>query len=167
MKQLTNAKSGKLPQERRDFLIKTGSLSVMSIFGISFFTACSSSEDMDPSNPDNPGGGGSGDGIEVSGSNVTIDLSKQSGLKTNGGWLLISEAKVLVVNIGNDMFSALTSVCTHSSCADNWKFQSSQFVCGCHGSRFTTDGSVANGPANSPLTSYSTMVQDDILTIMK
>ncbi|WP_186756858.1 QcrA and Rieske domain-containing protein [Echinicola salinicaeni] len=167
MKQLTNTKAGKLTQDRREFLLKTGSLSVMSLFGMSFFTACSSSEDMDPSSPDDSGGDDSGNGIEVSGGTVTIDLSKQSGLKTNGGWLLVSEARVLVVNIGNDMFSALTSVCTHSNCADNWKFQSSQFVCGCHGSRFTTDGSVANGPASSPLTSYSTMLQDDILTIMK
>ncbi|WP_200976899.1 ubiquinol-cytochrome c reductase iron-sulfur subunit [Echinicola sp. 20G] len=166
MKKQFNPNSGTLSQDRREFLAKAGSLSVMSMFGISFFTACGSSEDMDPSSPSNPSNGNN-DGISVNGNLVSVDLNEQVGLKTSGGWLLITSAKVLVVNTGNNDFNALTSICTHQNCDTNWSFQSNQFICGCHGSRFNVSGSVENGPASTPLKSYTTSVQDDILTITK
>ncbi|WP_144607132.1 QcrA and Rieske domain-containing protein [Algoriphagus algorifonticola] len=161
-------KSGNLSSSRREFLEKSGSIAVMSLFGLGFFTACSSSDDMDPQQPPQtppPTSGGS-NGITVSGNTVRIDLDVQTGLKTSGAWLLVVDAQTLVVNV-NGSYNALTSVCTHTGCDRNWTFGSNKFVCSCHGSEFDTNGNVLKGPANQPLRSFSTSLNNNILTITK
>jgi len=159
-------KSGQLSAERREFLKKTGSLAVMSLMGIGFFTSCTSEEDTLPddnvSNPSNPDSG-----ININGNTITIDLSKASGLKAAGGWLLITDAQLLVVNTGSNSYNALTSICTHSQCDRNWTFTNQVFTCTCHGSRFNTSGGVINGPAATALRSFGTALSDEILTITK
>ncbi len=163
MKNQANIKSGILSAERRDFIKKSGTMAVMSMFGIGFFTACSTDEDVvEPENPVTPPA--SNEGITVSNDAVVIDLNKTTGLNTSGGWVLIVSAQMLVVNTGNG-FSALTSVCTHSGCDRNWTFTNNQFECTCHSSRFTTSGEVVNGPANRPLRSFSNSLSGNMLTI--
>ena len=161
-------KSGNLSSSRREFLEKSGSIAVMSIFGLGFFTACSSSEDMDPQQPPQnpPTSGGGSNGITISGNTVRIDLDVQTGLKTAGGWLLVVDAQTLIVNVGGS-YSAMTSVCTHSGCDRNWTFESNKFTCTCHGSEFDTNGNVLKGPANQALRSFSTSINNNILTITK
>ena len=46
---------------------------------------------------------------------------------------------------------AVNSRCTHQGCSVNWDGDAKLFACPCHGSRFKSDGSVANGPAADPL----------------
>lgn len=159
-------KSGRLSAERRAFLKKTGSLAVMSLLGVGFFTSCTDDEDTlpdnnvaVPSNPDN--------GITINGSTINIDLTKASSLKATGGWMLITDAQLLVVNVGTNSYNALTSICTHSQCDRNWTFTNTVFTCTCHGSRFNTSGGVVAGPATSALRSFGTSLSDEILTITK
>ncbi|MBN1665986.1 MAG: ubiquinol-cytochrome c reductase iron-sulfur subunit [Anaerolineales bacterium] len=52
-------------------------------------------------------------------------------------WLSNSEAGV----------TALYKVCTHLGCLYNWNDQEGKFICPCHGSQFTYDGSYILGPA--------------------
>lgn len=159
-------KTGSLSIERREFLRKTGAYSVMALFGIAFFSACSkednqsSSSSSTPGNPSTP----SDNGIIITNSSVTIDLAKFTSLKNQGDWVLITSASMLVVNTGS-AFSSLTSVCTHSGCDKNWSMSSNQFVCGCHGSKFSTSGSVLVGPASTPLKQYTNSKSGDILII--
>jgi nitrite reductase/ring-hydroxylating ferredoxin subunit len=47
-------------------------------------------------------------------------------------------------------FYAVDSICTHLGCTVSLQKDGS-FYCRCHGSRFTPDGSVLNGPATVPL----------------
>lgn len=164
MQQIITNKTGKLSEERREFLKKTGSLAVMSMFGIGFFTSCASDEDTQPrgNTPSQPSGAASG--ITVTSNTVTIDLTQVNTLNSAGGWILIDDAKMLVVNTGGG-FSALTSICTHTGCDRNWSLNNNEFVCSCHGSRFTTAGAVVQGPANRPLTAFGTSRSGDILTI--
>lgn len=166
MKQIITNKSGKLSEERRDFLKKTGSLAVMSMFGVSFFTSCASDEDTNPSNPNSNNPPASSTGINISNSTVVIDLSQATTLKNAGGWILITGAQMLVVNTGNG-FSSLTSVCTHSGCDRQWSLSNNEFECTCHGSRFTTSGAVVQGPASRPLASFENSRSGDILTIQR
>jgi cytochrome b6-f complex iron-sulfur subunit len=167
MKKSNLPASGTLSESRRKFIEKAGLTAVMSTFGVAFFTSCSTSEedDVNPSNT-NTGGNSSTAGITVSGSTITVDLSVQSRLATAGGWLLIGSAATLVANI-NGSYVALTSVCTHSGCADNWAFANSRFTCTCHGSVFDSSGGVIQGPANSPLKQFATSLAANKLTITK
>jgi len=165
MEKLTQMKSGTLSHERRKFIKKSGALAAMSLFGVSFFTACENEEDTYPStnNPSNSSDGG----ITVNSNTVVIDLGKVTDLQNAGDWILIVSAQMLVVNTGGE-FSSLTSVCTHSGCDRNWSLNSSnEFVCSCHGSIFTTDGNVVAGPANTPLRQFTNEQSGDILTISR
>jgi cytochrome b6-f complex iron-sulfur subunit len=46
---------------------------------------------------------------------------------------------------------ALDAICTHLGCIVGAGEGGQGFACPCHGSRFTTGGSVENGPATQPL----------------
>jgi Rieske Fe-S protein len=162
MKKTAAVKQGKLAVDRRQFLEKSGMVSCMALFGVGFFTGCSEADEPMP-DPD-AGNGGGGNGIQVSQQAVQIDLDRNEALASSGGWLLITQARVLVVNV-NGQFNALTSVCTHSQCDRNWSYGNEVFTCSCHGSRFDTNGQVVNGPAASPLRSYPVSRDGENLTI--
>lgn len=58
---------------------------------------------------------------------------------------------------------ALNSMCTHQGCSVEWKEDT--FACPCHGSKFNTDGSVADGPATDPLGSYEAKIDGDVIVV--
>ena len=155
-------KGGSLSDSRRKFLEKTGASLVLATFGSAFFTSCAWTEDAAPSvPPSNPGSG-----ITIAGNTMSIDLSIQKSLNTSGNWVLVENAKTLVANV-NGAFVALNSVCTHSGCDRNWTFGNNRFTCTCHGSVFDPNGQVLNGPANAPLTQYSTQVTGTTLIVTR
>lgn len=49
---------------------------------------------------------------------------------------------------------AMSSACTHSGCRIDLFVTGDHFYCSCHGSRFSSDGLVLNGPASQPLKTY-------------
>ena len=65
---------------------------------------------------------------------------------------------------------AVNAVCTHAGCIVNWSAQSpaKAFGCPCHGSVFTLDGKVVQGPAEQPLARYKVKLQngDAVLTLV-
>jgi cytochrome b6-f complex iron-sulfur subunit len=63
-----------------------------------------------------------------------------------------SVASIPALIIHNDAgFIALSLVCPHLGCTVT--VISDGFACPCHGSRFSPDGNLRNGPASKPLTS--------------
>ncbi len=121
----------------------------------SAFTSCEKKTDPDPEPTPAPG---------PDGSKITIDLSQAdySALNTAGGSKIVQT--ILVVNTGTS-YIALSSVCTHESCTVNYISSAGNIQCGCHGSQFSTTGSVQVGPAVSPLKSYQISKAGNILTI--
>ena len=98
------------------------------------------------------------------GNMLTVDLasSSNSSLGSDGGSKVIDN--VIIINTGSG-FIALSSVCTHQGCQVSYDHGEGNLPCPCHGSIFSTSGSVLNGPADSPLKTYDVTQEGDILTI--
>lgn len=68
--------------------------------------------------------------------------------------------EVVVTQPAAGEFRAFSAVCTHTGCLVN-KVADGTIDCPCHGSRFSLDGAVVNGPAEKPLTPVAVRVQGD------
>jgi len=97
---------------------------------------------------------------------VTVNVAANSPLASVGGAALVnsSAGAFLVAHVGQDTFNAMTAVCTHEQCTVN-EFGNSTFQCPCHGSQFSTTGSVVRGPASQPLRRFNTSFANNTLTI--
>lgn len=75
-----------------------------------------------------------------------------------GGGKLYRDQKIVVTQPVAGEFKAFSAICTHAGCVvDGVKDGTIQ--CPCHGSQFkTTDGSVVNGPATTPLAAHTVTV---------
>lgn len=102
----------------------------------------------------------------VSGSTVQVQIDSSSALAAVGGAALVrsSSGVFLVARTGDQTFTALTSTCTHQTCTITG-FDGGDYVCPCHGSRFTTSGRVVNGPAPAPLRAFNSSFANNVLTI--
>jgi Rieske Fe-S protein len=97
---------------------------------------------------------------------VTVNVDASSPLASVGGAALVesSAGNFLVSRTAQDAFTALTAMCTHQGCTING-FQNATYVCPCHGSRFSTAGSVVQGPATRQLQAFATTFASGVLTI--
>ena len=73
--------------------------------------------------------------------------------------------KILLARLQSGEVAAVTWVCTHSGCTVCFEEGAQEFACPCHGSRFTADGRVAQGPASRPLQEYPVTAEGDVVTI--
>ena len=148
-------------QSRRDFCQRVCQMASLAAVG-SLLAACGGG----PTSPTDTGsslpvvGGSRVNGV------TTVNIAAGSALATTGGMALVQAggADFLVTRTGDTTFIALTAVCTHQQCTVS-NFAGSLFVCPCHGSEYTTSGSVARGPAGSPLRVFTTRFADPLLTI--
>jgi Rieske Fe-S protein len=60
-------------------------------------------------------------------------------------------ATVAVARDAEGRLHAVDAVCTHLGCIVGFNDAEQTWDCPCHGSRFTLDGAVLDGPASSPL----------------
>lgn len=63
------------------------------------------------------------------------------------------------------VFVALSAVCTHLGCIVKWVTEKQEFLCPCHGGRFSPKGAVLGGPPPKPLESYPVTVQGDTILV--
>lgn len=104
-------------------------------------------------------------GAAVNGA-VVLTIDAASPLAAVGSVALVQSAlgNVLVTRSAQDSFTAVTATCTHEGCTVTG-FENQTFVCPCHGSRYTTSGTVVNGPATQPLRQFATQFANNVLTI--
>ena len=95
---------------------------------------------------------------------VTIDSASPLSAVGSAALVQASAGNFLVARTGQDTFTALTAICTHEGCTVSG-FANQSYVCPCHGSTFSTSGSVLQGPATSPLRQLATRFANGVLTI--
>jgi len=107
----------------------------------------------------NPIDGGTG------GNDLVLDLTdpKYAALNTVGGSVTVQG--IIIANTSGG-YVALASHCTHQGCAIGYSSAANNFPCPCHGSVFSTSGSVVNGPALVALKSYQVTKSGDSLTVI-
>lgn len=80
------------------------------------------------------------------------DINNTADLKAgDGGILSVGLKKIAVYRDYDNSLQAFSAVCPHLGCIVKWNPDEKTFDCPCHGSRFATDGTVTNGPAENDL----------------
>lgn len=100
--------------------------------------------------------------------NITLNIDSSSPLSAVGSAALIqfSNGNLLVDRTAQDTFNALSAICTHQGCLiTNYDSGNKQFVCPCHGSKFSSTGQVVQGPAPRDLGKYQTQFNGTQLNI--
>jgi Rieske Fe-S protein len=69
----------------------------------------------------------------------------------DGGIFAGDEGKVAICRDRAGALHSVSAVCTHLGCDVAWNHAEQTWDCPCHGSRFSPDGRVINGPAVSDL----------------
>ena len=66
---------------------------------------------------------------------------------------------IAVTRLATDQVVAVSRQCTHQGCTVNLPSSSGSYmVCPCHGSFFTVQGAVVQGPASAPLRTFATAI---------
>jgi nitrite reductase/ring-hydroxylating ferredoxin subunit len=101
----------------------------------------------------------------VNGRVVSINIDAASPLANVGSAATTNTSigTFLIARTGTDTFVALTAICTHEGCTVS-QFENGNYVCPCHGSRYSTSGQVTNGPATRSLSQFGTAFANNVLT---
>jgi Rieske Fe-S protein len=78
-----------------------------------------------------------------------------------GGLVDVDGMKVAASRSADGTLHAVSPVCTHLGCIVSWNPAETTWDCPCHGSRFTREGKVLNGPAVEDLTSVAMAPSED------
>lgn len=73
-----------------------------------------------------------------------VDVGEGSLIRSNG-------RTVAAYRGPDDVLHCVSPTCTHLGCTVRWNHAEKSWDCPCHGSRFSVDGAVLNGPATEPL----------------
>jgi Rieske Fe-S protein len=79
-----------------------------------------------------------------------------------GSGVIVGEVVVTQPAAGD--FKGFSAICTHSGCTLK-EVVDGTINCPCHGSKFSLDGAVVNGPAAKPLTVQAITVQGDSILL--
>jgi Rieske Fe-S protein len=90
------------------------------------------------------------------------DVITKTGDVPVGGGVIVGEIVVTQAAAGD--FKGFSSTCTHAGCSVN-EVVDGTINCPCHGSKFNLDGSVAQGPATTPLATKAVTVQGDSIVL--
>jgi nitrite reductase/ring-hydroxylating ferredoxin subunit len=120
--------------------------------------------------PTGPGGGGSASDlslIRASFANARVSVTTTGTPLANVGGSARVESTAglfLITRTSDAAFTVVAGDCTHEGCTITGA-TATEYVCPCHGSRYTKSGQVTNGPARSSLRQYAATFANDVLTI--
>jgi len=117
-------------------------------------------------------GGSSGTPIDgtvtVLNGQATLTFAQFPKLQSVGGAAVVSTSSggdYLVIRTSASQAAALTAVCTHAHCLVGYDAGAEKLVCPCHGSQYSTDGTVLRGPAIAPLSTFTATLNATGITI--
>lgn len=137
--------------ERRHFFRNLAAGGSLLLTAPVLFSSCSNDNDNGGNNNNNTG--------------VTVDLtsSEFATLQVVGGFAYKND--IIIIRTSDTAYIALSKLCTHSQCTVSYNSSAGVIPCPCHGSIFSKDGAVLNGPAASPLKKYDVKINGNTLTI--
>ncbi len=137
--------------ERNEFLKLLGTASMAVCAGCALESCSSSSDPSVPAAPTNI--------------DFTLDLTAMSNaaLLVDGG--SIYKSGIVIARLSATDYVALSQRCTHEGTTINFVPLAGNFFCPNHSSRFSTTGSVINGPATSSLKKYNTTLTGNDLRV--
>ena len=139
---------------RRAVLLGAGALGAVGVLA-----ACGNN----PSTPA-PSGGNTGSAGAPPAGGSAAGAIKVADIPVGGG-KIFTDAKVVVTQPTAGIFKAFSAVCTHQGCIVG-TVDSGKINCPCHMSQFNiADGSVARGPATTPLPAKQVTASGDTLTV--
>jgi cytochrome b6-f complex iron-sulfur subunit len=74
------------------------------------------------------------------------------------------KARVFIVSSSGKL-TVLSAVCSHLGCLVNYRKESKEFVCPCHGGKYDIAGKNIEGPPPAPLTSYPVEVKNGMIMV--
>lgn len=87
---------------------------------------------------------------------LTTDADSFKEVRTYEGKIMELEgSKYAVHRDGEGQLHIVTAICPHMGCVVHWNTAEQSWDCPCHGSRFSKDGEVLEGPAINPLKKVS------------
>jgi cytochrome b6-f complex iron-sulfur subunit len=89
-----------------------------------------------------------------SGSDIVVKLAENPALTSVGGSLIIGE-DIILMRVDESKFDAVSLICRHKGCTV--EREGDKFVCPCHGSEYTLQGKVTQGPSKDNLKTFETM----------
>ena len=99
------------------------------------------------------------------GSVVQVPTAGSPLTDVGGAVLVESTAGVFLLSrTSASSFTAIDAVCTHEGCTITTA-DGADYVCPCHGSRYTRSGQVLAGPAKAALRQYVATFADGVVTI--
>ncbi len=138
-------KSSQCPWTRRRFLAATGAVTVGAVVG-----------------------GCSGDDLEELEEDFVIELDEHEELQLDGGSKTFSVPDLThpigVTRVSEGEFIVTGTECNHARCSVQRSGEG--WLCPCHGSRFTLQGTLSVGPATLDLVSYKTSLEGNTLTVL-
>jgi cytochrome b6-f complex iron-sulfur subunit len=100
--------------------------------------------------------------VKISGDDLIVKLSDNASLTKAGGSVKVND-EVMLIRKSDTEFIAVKTICTHKGC--DVELEGEKFVCPCHGSTFTLDGKVTEGPAKNDLKTFETLFDSDKGTV--
>ena len=118
--------------------------------------ACSKEESVTPATVSNPTGNTAG---------TTVNLDSE--LKNINDFVAKSSTIVIRTASGNAVtsFLAFSSVCPHAGATVEYNNSTSSFFCAAHGSSFSGNGALVQGPATKGLTKLTIEITGSTLTV--
>jgi cytochrome b6-f complex iron-sulfur subunit len=161
--------------KRREFLTKVCPTVAFALFGISFLEACSSESTSDEGTVGftDSKGSGNASAYTIDGNTIKADLNNTffNKIKIVGGWMMLSDAGILLLRTGEDQILAFSDCCPHQGARTRWEFSNNKFTCQQHGNSYgTSQGGTANcssGATSGNLARYTTTINENQLVVTK